>query len=485
MTPASGGRRAWPARLAYLAVLLAGARAAAWDAGTTQAGLTEQAALASKLHRVLVRDLGRSLGLFEPVRLSLDGARVAADAILARRLSALDPGHGHRPDPDGTAPALAWLSAGAVLSETPAARGRHHFLEPETRAGLRDGVGLIAFAQRVRAAADGGGLRDVATGSAFDLSGMSSLEWLRARENDQSLPVFWDRLEDAAAAPTPVERDAALGRALLALGGVLAVLQDAGEPAHVRNDFRGAFDRRLRGAGYRGNAFERFVAQRYGRAGVPGVAAAVARDTVEDFFVATDGEGLAQRTQRRFFSDGTVPAPVPVTPRSTIRDVLVAARASLPFAAPNVDHLRLDPTGRVGYLKAEGRRVLAYRRDPEEVVFFLDDAVYGDAAAALLPEVGAYAAGLVDHLLRARLIVGVAGRAATVELDGARELRSGTLRVLAEDATGRRRVIHETKIGPAIATEIAVPAGARRIVAALRGEDAAGELVALGEALVR
>ena len=48
-------------------------------------------------------------------------------------------------------------------------------------------------------------------------------------------------LEAAVAGETPQVRATALARALLALGGVLTVLEDAGEPAHVRNDYRRAF----------------------------------------------------------------------------------------------------------------------------------------------------------------------------------------------------------------------------------------------------
>ena len=49
----------------------------------------------------------------------------------------------------------------------------------------------------------------------------------------------------------------------------------------------------------------------------------------------------------------------------------------------------------------EGRRALGYERLPSRVHFFLDEGVYADAAEALLPEVAGYAAGMIDHLLRA------------------------------------------------------------------------------------
>ncbi len=48
------------------ALLLVTLPARAYDPATTHAGLTEQAVLASELHRVLAHRLSRPLGLFEP-----------------------------------------------------------------------------------------------------------------------------------------------------------------------------------------------------------------------------------------------------------------------------------------------------------------------------------------------------------------------------------------------------------------------------------
>ena len=126
------------------------------------------------------------------------------------------------------------------------------------------------------------------------------------------------------------------------MGGVLAALQDAGEPAHVRNDFRQAY---LADAGAsswdRASRFERFVSERYGRTGVPAPRQVVRRPTFDGFFAAPDGGGLADRTQRRFFSDGTVPDDVAVDEATTPREVVEAARASLAYPAPDVGRLDL------------------------------------------------------------------------------------------------------------------------------------------------
>ena len=83
-----GGRRAG-----------AGACARAYDPATTHAGLTERAALASGLHRVLSRALSRPLGLFEPIALSLDEMAQAQAQSLEARLAALDPRRAAAPGP--------------------------------------------------------------------------------------------------------------------------------------------------------------------------------------------------------------------------------------------------------------------------------------------------------------------------------------------------------------------------------------------------
>ena len=124
--------------------LRAARRRSAYDPATTHAGLTERAALASQLHRVLARALSRPLGLFEPIALSLDELPQAQAQSLEARLAALDPSAGASPGPDGVAPALAWVIAGSVIATTPAERGQDFFYDPSRGrravAGGRAGV---------------------------------------------------------------------------------------------------------------------------------------------------------------------------------------------------------------------------------------------------------------------------------------------------------------------------------------------------------
>jgi hypothetical protein len=467
--------------------------APAWDPATTQAGLTQRALAASSFHRVLSRRLGRPLGAFEPLALHSRLLAPGTRRELWARLMALDPEGGYRPDAEGLAPAFAWVTAGSVLAETPPERGRNHFFDPQSRRGLDDGGGLSGTVHALRVALDeGGSLRGLATGTVFDLTGKASLDWARSPENDLGLPAFHEQLGLTVSAPDSAAREAALVRALMALGGILAALEDAGEPAHVRNDFRGAFLRSQHGAsGWdQASPFERFVAQHYGRIGVPAPKEIMRRPSFESFFSDKDGMGLADRTQRRFFSDGTLPEDVPVDASTTPREVVVAARLSLRYPRPTVGRLELRKAG-PRYMMLEGRRALGYERFPGRVRFFLDETVYAEAAEALLPEVAGYAAGLCDHLLRAGFAFAFQDGRATLSLEGpAGEKADGVLELLVEDSSGKR-ISLEVPGGSQARShqagqlfEVALPPGARRVAAVLRGSDAAGPLVAVGEARV-
>jgi hypothetical protein len=472
--------------------------ARAYDFATTHAGLTERSVLASSLHRVLVRRLSRPLGLFEPITLRLGDLPAEKGKPLGARLDSLDPSAGYRPAPDGVSSALSWVVAGSVLAGTPAERAQNLFYDPSRGSGLSQagGAGSIGYGLRLLVDEGGGGTRAFATGTSFNMTGRPSTEWLVAPENDVGLVAFHEGLEAAVAGDDPATRSNALVRALMALGGTLAVLQEAGDPAHVRNDFRGAY---LGGGGAspfdRGSAFERFVSETYGRMGVPKAGTAVSRPTVMAFITAGDAQGLADRTQRRFFSDGTLPEDAIVDRDTSTADVMKDARLTVPYGLPRVPRLELSVLGkrRYAYAPAEAgaasnarrRRLFAYERVPGRVRFLLDEGVYADSARALLPEIGAYGAGLIDHLFRVELRISTENGLATVAVTGARgKTHDGQLRLFAEDTAGHRRVLGSADAS-SDSLSAAIPAGTRRVAAVLRGQDDAGELVAVAEAPVR
>lgn len=471
--------------------------AVAWDPATTQAGLAERAALASNVHMQLVSGLQRPLGLFEPIAIAASERRLPAISNLWRRLNALGSAEGYRPSAaTGANPALSWIAAGATLEGVPAERGRHHFFEPNTGKGLHDNPGATGGLHSLKLAFDGsGGLRGLATGSTFDLTGRPALGWVLSDDNELGLPQFLAAMQRSVAAESVDGRQASLAHALMCLGAMGAVLADMGEPAHVRNDFRSAFlGGGSAGSWDQGSDFERFVARTYGRAGVPDVPAVIARPSLQAFFSAGDGQGLAQRTQSQFFSSGTLPNDVVTDARTTPKTVRDEANQSLLYSKPAIGRLQLRDTKR-HYQIVNGVRQLAYQRLPNEVHFFLDEGVYADVAQAWLPIVGGHVAGLYNNLLRVEADVAVNaegdGQKVIVTLKGLAAGATGTLRMFAEKADGKRR-----EVGAPLALSVSsldaastplsfsLPAGVLRVAVAVQGQDERGAFVAVAERVV-
>jgi len=436
---------------ALLLTLASAAPAALAYQAPTHAGLVERAALASSLHERLIDRLGRSLGLFEPLVVR----RADDQGELDRRLARLDPEGGYAPD-DRKQSALAWLVAGSVLEGVPPDRMRNHFYDPIGERGL-DEAGAQSLRTRLQAAASGvGSVRGIFTGVSFDGTGSPAPLWALAPRalNDWGLRRFLDERERAGGARTRAERDDALARALLAAGHLLRVIAEMGDPAHVRNDYRVAFEQQH-------DPYGRFVVERYGRSGVPGPGEVTQKAThLVDLIT-----GLARSTARRFFSPGTLPG-------------------SGRFDAPQA-----EASDASGYVSGAVRHLAAYRRpDPQSTggtLWRLDDACYADYAAALLPEIARHGRAALELLFRGRLEL-VAGERLTAT---AREqaLGAGTLTLYADDAKGVRTPLASKQIASAAEGDelgsVALPAAARHAAAVFRGVDSAGEPMVVVEEL--
>jgi len=169
-----------------LALALVPATAAAWEPQTTHAGLAEQAALVSRLHKRLVA-LGFVGGLFEPLTIP------PADApALSTALKLLSPTHGSVPDARGRQSALAWLTAGAALADLPASQGANHFFDPATGQGWTPpGRGL------------GGTLGKLVGGGSLPDKGMPAPDWLIAKTNPFNVEQFLNQYARRSAQRRP------------------------------------------------------------------------------------------------------------------------------------------------------------------------------------------------------------------------------------------------------------------------------------------
>ncbi len=405
--------------------------AVGYEGSTTLAGVTEQAALSSRLHRRVVERFGLSLGMFEPLRLDPSLLPVDRARNLYVRLSALDAGQGHAPEvlarKEGQSLSplrqhvLGWLAAGSVLETHPAVRVRHHFVDGKTGAGLHRPSDVTSVSASAEAVQQGiSTVRQLLSGAAMDGTGRPATDWIEASDNDLGLPAFWDAYERAVTAQTTVARETALTEALLSLGGLLAVLGQAGDPAYVHNDLPSVLS---------GN-YSHFVGQRYGRAGVPQPDAKLDVPSplrFRDLLFDGKGQGLAERTASR-------------------------------FASPSMLSPALIPTGSKlhgsgGYLSSAAvRHWLAWQQSDAATggrALFLDDRCYADYATVLLPETGKFAQVGLDFLLRGDLRLSLTSDSSLLVKLLDEQLGSGTLTVLGEKASGDRQVVKTQATLPA------------------------------------
>lgn len=442
-----------------LVLALVPATAGAWEPQTTHAGLTEQAALASRLHKRLVL-LGFSGGLFEPLTIP------PADApALMGALKLLSPTHGSVPDARGRQAALAWITAGAALADIPASQGANHFFDPATGSGwVAPDRGLPDMLGKVLGQ---GALPD---------KGIPAPDWLLAKTNPFNLQQFLSQYAKAAGAATPGERSRYMAAALVAAGAILHTLGDLGAPSRVRSDAAAHLEPLGAGADDLGSRFERIAALAYGRLGVPGPSRTITRVHLREYFTSKDGGGLADLIARSYFSPNTLPQPTRVSDEAKPR--LVRPQPVLP---PRLNIMAANRDDGTTLRSASGICLARYRVEHDLLTFSLDDDCMLDQLSVILSEVTAYEAGLLDFLLRGELTL-LVGDQITVSSKG---LGAGNVEIFVEDNRGVRTSI--TNVATTGAKEsdqlaqVAAPSAGTRVVAVFRGNDAAGEpIVAVG-----
>ena len=126
---------------------------------------------------------------------------------------------------------------------------------------------------------------------------------------------------------------------------------------------------------------------------------------------------------------------------------------------------------------AAGLCLANYSLDGEELRFAISDDCAASQLGTILPEVGAYAAGLLEFLFRGTLAVAIDGGAAQVTVPRNEvQLGAGKVTIAVEDTGGKRSLAGSADLVNG-AARVALPADATRIYAVFRGVDAAGEPV--------
>ena len=260
------GEAASPRRAlaAVLALAVARDRARAWEPQTTHAGLAEQAALSSRLHKRLVT-LGFDGGLFEPLTIP------PADApTLIAALKLLSPTHGAVPDARGRQVGARVAHRRRGARRRPGGARRESLLRSAdaAAAGRRPDRGVIAAARRTRSARRSAARR--CPSAACPRPTGSPRRTTRSTSTRSAT-----QYAKAVTAATPGERSRHMAAALVAAGAMLHVLGDLGAPSRVRGDEAAHFEPLGGGPDDLGSRFERIAALAFGRLGVP---APVARD---------------------------------------------------------------------------------------------------------------------------------------------------------------------------------------------------------------
>ncbi len=446
--------------LATLLLSLALAQpAAAWEPQTTHAGLAEQAALKSRLHKRLV-SIGFGGGLFEPLTIP------PADApALSKALKLLSPTHGSVPDGRGRQSALAWIAAGAALADVPAAHGANHFFDPRTGKGWAAPDRSITNGISDR-------FREVFGRAQLPSKGVPAPQWVTDKANPFNVDNFLSQYVKAVSASTPGERSRHMAAALIAAGAIIHALGDLGAPSRVRNDATAHFEQLGAGPDDLGSRFERIAALAYGRLGVPAPSRTITRARLVEYFTSKAGDGLADVIERTYFSANTLPAPSRVSkdekPKLSRPQPVVPTRLNV--MAANRDEGSTLRT-------KDGTCLARYRVQDDVLRFGIDDDCVLDQLSTILPEVAAYETGLLDFLLRGELTLTAGGQLSIAGKD----LAAGTLDVLVEDERGVRTKLASQQITGKDPIQLASPSTGVRVVAVFRGTDVAGEpIVAVG-----
>ena len=456
--------------LAAVPLVIAVPVAHAWEPETTQAGLAEQAAIASKLHKRLV-NLGFVGGLFEPLTIP------PADApALTQALKLLSPSHGSVPDARGRQAALSWIAAGAALADVPSSHGANHFYDPDSKQGWhKPDRGVVAgVADTVRESIGRAGLPE---------TGVPAPDWVVAKDNPFNVDAFYAQYAKAVSAKTPGERSRAMAAALVAAGSILHTLGDLGSPSRVRSDEAAHLEPLGAGPDDLGSRFERIAALAHGRLGVPAPSHIIARDHLRDFFTAKDGKGLADVTAHTYFSTHTLPLDSRIG-----KDQHAELARPLPALPRSLNLLSASRDDGFTLKDKNGTCLARYKVERGLLSFFLDDDCMLEQVTQILPEVAAYETGLLDYLLRGDLSITFATGQISVL---GKALGAGTVEIFVEDNRGVRTSLGTKQIqgapggeDAALGTGIAsapTPADGTRILAVFRGVDRNGEpMVATG-----
>jgi len=259
---------------------------------------------------------------------------------------------------------------------------------------------------------------------------------------------------------------------------MLHVLEDMGSPSHARNDLAAHLDRLGPNPADVGSRFERVAALAFGRLGVPAPAKVMGDRPLRAFFTARDGSGLADRTARSWFSEGTLPRSLDLggNPRGALQRLVRTVERPAPVPPPDLDLAAAASEAGGELTDRHGACLARYRVENRRLSWAIDDACALEQVSAILPTVSGYAAGMLETLFRGTLALEADPAGGILVRAGAVDLGAGSIKVFWDDARGIRKQLSAQRVAGAakgqVATKVAAPpAEARRVSALFDGVD--------------
>jgi hypothetical protein len=201
------------------------------------------------------------------------------------------------------------------------------------------------------------------------------------------------------------------------------------------------------------------------------------------------GEGLVELAGRRFLAEGTLPPPRAIAESLDGAAAAAALLADLPIPLDPVETqgATLAPwPANAGYLlSSAGRPLAAWQRGDDGIVVpYIDVHVLRSQALVLMPVAVAATTVLFEMMWPVFPADAYDAGANTYEVDTPTQLRASVIRVLAEDASGRRTTLRKVRLQPTGRSRIrdVVPkdlAKGARIVLVLEGQLEGGSVVVL------
>jgi len=392
-------------------------------AGDTHATLTSTSASGSVLNEYLKTYLDVQEGL--SCVLTIDqsaippGTRIPLEQLEDRMSSVLP----------ANPTILDFLECGARLEDVPATRARHHFHDPYRDTGLENKTEHPDWAVVF------------STMSGFDLTGASALRralgsedpnWESEYENYFAWPDSRGYFHKGLVEQSLAVREHYLALTFLSLGHVSHLLEDAGVPAHARNDFIEAHFRVPKGLWK--NPLESHIEEAIGTSGIPErwledwVPQTQAFPKLADYWDGNDygGQhvgtsplsywGLSEQTNYQFLSKSTIfrkndgtkyyfPHPdVNNVTEHIDEDVYLWGLVSVDYKyVSGYDITHLARTKFIEKYTYIGGMAYPTGSVPYHTTF--DGAVYEDYAKATMPRTIDYATGLINYFFRGRLDV--------------------------------------------------------------------------------